>query len=294
MSTIFVTMVYNDPVFLDFWLRYYEQHTDRANLHILTHGPGQDYAHEMGQGCTILECPRDPMNARLDQDRFAFINAYCAELTKTHDRVIYNDVDEIVVLDPAHGSGLVDYLEAIPPEKQVITPLGLELMHRKLLENDFDYTRGLFNQRRWIRVNAWYTKPCITNTPVTWGPDGHGCDHAEIHLDDNLYLFHLKWFDDQFHINRHKERLKLRFKDDNGEEVIVGAGSWSWSEMTYQLVTNSFLRFTEDKWNEGFTFDRQRDRITSSYSGNDKGMYSINWFVDGDLRELPARFANVI
>ena len=129
---------------------------------------------------------------------------------------------------------------------------------------------------------------------MIWGPDGHGCSHDTIHLDDNLYLFHLKWFDDQFHVNRHKERLKLRFKDDNGEEVIVGAGSWSWSEMTYQLVTNSFLRFTEDKWNEGFTFDRQRDRITSSYSGNDKGMYSINWFVDGDLRELPARFANVI
>ncbi|MEL6570871.1 MAG: hypothetical protein AAFQ64_04380 [Pseudomonadota bacterium] len=42
MSTVFATMVYNDEFFLDLWVRYYEKHTDRKNLHIVMHGPGQD------------------------------------------------------------------------------------------------------------------------------------------------------------------------------------------------------------------------------------------------------------
>lgn len=294
MTTACVTMVYNDPVFLDIWVRYYAKHTDRANLHIITHGPGQDYAYDIGHGCVISECPRDPLNPRLDQDRFVWITEYCARLTETHTRVICNDVDEIVVLDPECGDDLFGYIESFDPSVQVITPLGLEIVHQKYRENDYDYTRGLFNQRRWVRMNGWYSKPCITNTPVVWGPDGHGSSHPAYHLDDNLYLFHLKWFDDQFHLNRHKDRLKLRFKDDAGEEVIVGAGSWSWSEMTYQLVTNSFLRQSFDKHGLGFDFTDQKTRMRDGFGPGAPGLYKTYWFVDGDFRELPERFIGMI
>ena len=289
MSTVFVTMVYNDDIFLDIWLRYYEKYTDRSNLHVITHGP-QPSARELALGCTIVELDRDPRNPRLDQDRFAFINQYCSELTSRHNRVIYNDVDEIVVLDPACGTDLVGYIESLPADRQVVTPLGLEIVHRQDHENDYDYARQVFAQRKFVRVNGWYTKPCITNTDIIWGPDGHGSSHGKLHLDDNLYLFHLKWFDTAFHLNRHRERLKLRFKDDAGEDVIIGAGSWSWSEMTYRIVTNSFLRTSIDKHELGFDFSAHKDRIRASFVGNEKGMYKIDWFVDGDLRVLPERF----
>lgn len=293
MSTVFVTMVYNDDIFLDIWVRYYARLTDLRNLHVITHGP-QPNAHVLAEGCKIIEIERDPKNPRLDQDRFAFINEYCSSLTKEHDRVIYNDVDEIVVLDPECGRDLVGYIESIPAHVRVVTPLGLEILHRPDLESDYDYSRGMFDQRRFVRMNGWYTKPCITNTDIVWGPDGHGSSHPEMALDDNLYLFHLKWFDHAFHIKRHLDRLKLRFKDENGEEVIVGAGSWSWSERTYQLVTNSFLRTSIDKNDLGFDFSIQRDRIRTSFKGNEKGMYKIDWFVDGDLRVLPERFIGLV
>ncbi len=289
MAVIFCTMVYNDAMFLDIWVRYYAQFTARENLHIITHGP-QPYAHEIAKGCTIIEIERDPLNPRLDQDRFVMICDYVAELTKTHERVIYNDVDEIVVLDPDVGSDPVAYIAALPAEQQVVTPLGLEIVHRPDLESDYDYGRKMLYQRRFIRVNGWYTKPCITNCPVIWGPDGHGSSHPVIHLDPNLYLFHLKWFDQAFHTNRHLDRLKLRFKDHEGEEVIIGAGSWGWSEQTYKLISNSFLRMSIDRNDKGFDYEDHRKRITSSFVGNDKGMYKIDWFVDGDLRELPERF----
>lgn len=293
MSTIFCTMTYNDDVFLDIWVRHYSRYTDRTNLHVITHGP-QPQAHVTAAGCTMVELDRDPRNPRLDQDRFAFINEYCAGMTKTHDRVIYNDVDEIIVLDPAHGDDLVGYIEALPASVGVITPLGLEIIHRPDLESDYDHSRGMFAQRKYVRVNGWYTKPCITNVPVVWGPDGHGSSHPALHLDDRLYVFHLKWFDERFHVRRHQDRLKFRFKDDEGKEVIIGAGSWGWSEQTYRLVTNSFLRCTVDKGRQGFDFTPHRSRINGSFVGNDRGMYKIDWFVDGDLRILPERFVGMI
>lgn len=294
MATIFVTMVYSDAVFLDIWVRHYAQYTDRANLHIITHGPDEDYAYEIAKGCVFAECPRDPKNSRLDADRFAFINAYCADLAAKHERVIYNDVDEIVVLDPDAGDNLVTYLDAIPPEVEVITPLGLEIIHQKYLENDYDFDRGLFRQRRFVRANGHYTKPCITGTPITWGPDGHGCSHDTLYLDDNLYLFHLKWFDHMFHLKRYLDRAKMRFIDDHGRVANVGFGSWQWSDMTYQIATNSFLAHTYDKFDLGFDFTAQKTRCRTEFGPIGERSYKVPSYADRDLRELPARFADVI
>lgn len=297
MSTVFVTMVYNDQFFLDVWVRYYEKHTDRKNLHIVTHGPGQDYVHDIAKGCTILEAPRDPRNPRLDADRFAFMSDYCSDLTKTFDRVIFNDVDELVVLDPEVDMPLVEYLEAVDPAKQVVTPLGLEIIHMKMLENDYDYARGMFAQRKFVRVNGWYSKPCITNTPIVWGPDGHGSSYGEINVDPNLYLFHLKWFDDKFHIDRHKERLKQRWLDDDGKEVIVGSGSWAWSERRYQIATNRFMRMPIDIDGQGFDLTAYREKLVKSFTPRlnpVRNMYLINGFRGNDLKIIPERFIGTV
>lgn len=293
MATAFVTMVYNDQFFLDIWLRYYLKHTTPEHLYVVTHGP-QPYAHDMARGCNVIEIERDPRNPQLDQDRLAYLSQFCSELTQRYDRVVMNDVDEIVVLDPDHGGGLVEYIEAIDPAQRVITPLGLELVHRRDLEGDYDYSRGMFAQRRFVRMNGWYTKPNIVNREIVWGPDGHGSSHDRIHLDRNLYTFHLKWFDQLFHINRHKDRLKLRFDDEDGNEVIVGAGSWSWSEQTYLIVSNTFLRHRLVEGADAFDYTALRQRVLDSFTEGRAGMYKINWFVDGNLHLLPERFANTV
>lgn len=293
MSTAFVTMVYNDEFFLDVWLRHYRKYVPAENIFIVTHGP-QPYAHTMGEGCNIIEIERDPRNPRLDQDRFAYLSQFCSDLTKRFDRVIWNDVDEIIVLDPLYGDDLVGYIESIPAEKQVITPMGLEIVHRTDLECDYDYNRGMFAQRRFVRFNGWYTKPNITGVPIIWGPDGHGSSHDKIHLDERLYTFHLKWFDQNFHINRHRDRLNLRFTDDDGNEVIVGGGSWSWSELTYLITSNCFLRMKIVPGEGSFHFPAQRERVTSTFREGRVGMYRISWFVDGTLVELPERFIGLI
>ena len=294
MSTAFVTMVYNDAFFLDVWLKHYRKHVKPEDLYIITHGP-QDYAHVMGAGCNVIEIERDPRNPRLDQDRFAWLSNFCAELTASYDRVIWNDVDEVIVLDPAHGTDLVGYIESVDKKHKVITPLGLEAVHRLDLESDYDYDRGMFAQRRFVRFNGWYTKPNITSVPIVWGPDGHGSSHDALYLDDKLMTFHLKCFDQNFHINRHKDRLKLRFDDDDGNEVVGGAGSWGWSELTYLLVSNSFLRMPILSDAESFDFGPEKAKVLGSFAGSPhSGKYKINWSVGGVLHHLPERFIGLI
>lgn len=293
MSVAFVTMVYNDHFFLELWLNHYKKFTPLEDIHIVMHGP-QPYVHEMAAGCTIVECERDPRNPRLDQDRLAFMSDYCSSLTEKYDRVIFNDVDEVIVLDPNAGSNLVDYISSIPDEHKVVTPLGLEIIHRSDVESDYDYSRPMFGQRQYVRMNGWYTKPNIISVPVIWGPDGHGSSHDEIYLDENLFTFHLKWFDQSYHLKRHEERLGFRFKDENGDEVIIGAGSWSWSAQMYRLVTNGFLRFNMHGIDEDFKFERQRSRVRESFTAGAPGLYKINWFAEGDLYALPERFIGMI
>ncbi|MEL6570872.1 MAG: hypothetical protein AAFQ64_04385 [Pseudomonadota bacterium] len=222
---------------------------------------------------------------------------YCSDLTKDHDRVIFNDVDEIIVLDPDIDTPLVDYLEAVDTTTRVITPLGLEIIHMKARENDYDYSRGMFAQRKFVRVNGWYSKPCITNIPIIWGPDGHGSSYGEIYVDPNLYLFHLKWFDDKFHKDRHKERLKQRWINKKGQEIIVGAGSWTWSERTYQIVTNGFMRMPIDLHEQGFEFTDYRKRLKESFTPRPnpvRDMYLIHGFRGNDLRIIPEKFIGTI
>lgn len=290
MATAFVTMVYDDAFFLDIWVKYYSRFTERRNLYVITHGP-QDYAHDIAAGCNVVEMHRRPAYRAMDSDRFHMVGHFCSGLTYMFDTVVYNDVDELVVLDPDAGTDLVGHIEAVHPKIKVISPLGLEIIHRVDLESDFDPSRAMLAQRKFVRVNSWYCKPCITRVPLVWGPDGHGAAHDTYTLSDDLYLFHLKWFDQKFHTDRHQDRVNMRGRDADGSEVVFGSGSWGWSKFEYQRISNDYLNFTIEAKGEGFDFEAQKTRLRNSFRlGNDLGMYKTDWFADGDLRVIPERF----
>lgn len=293
MSIAYVTMVYNDKFFLELWLGYYRKFTSSKNIYIVTHGP-QPYVHDIAGDCNIVEIERDPRNPRLDQDRMSFLSTFCSELTEKHSRVVMNDVDEIIALDPDVAWDLDAYISNIPSSVKVISPLGLEVIHRFDIESDYDYSRKMFDQRQFVRMNGWYTKPNITSVPIVWGPDGHGCSYDTLYVDDNLYTFHLKWFDQNTHVRRHEERLGFRFNDKDGNEVIIGAGSWGWSAQAYRIVTNSFLKFPIFSEKESFDFTAQRERVRSSFQEAKPGMYKIHWFVEHKLHTLPDRFIGMV
>ena len=86
----------------------------------------------------------------------------------------------------------------------------------------------------------------------------------------------------------------MRFNDAEGKEVVIGAGSWGWSALDYKVNVNSFMRHSHDRYEDGFNFDRSTKRMYESFKGNQHGMYKMDWFVEGDFREIPERFDNVI
>ena len=289
MNIAFVTMVYNEPVFLDIWVRYYARFVDRSQLIIVKHGEDQDYVDDIAKGCRIETCPRDARNPNLDRHRFDWMSAFCSEKLGEFDRVVFNDVDEVIVLDPNIGDSPVSYLAAIPPSVEVVTPFGLEVVHQVLLENDFDFGRGLFQQRRFVRASGLYSKPCITNTPIIWGPDGHGCSHDKLYLDENLYLFHLKWFDDAYQYERFQERINMRFKNHRGTWVAPGAGTWHWDEQAYRRAVNAMMAAGIDPHGEEFDWSRLRTHLRESFRGGN-GRYRLAGFTDKVIRRLPDRF----
>lgn len=293
MAIAFVTMVYNDAFFLDLWLRYHEKFVPRSDIHIICHGP-QPEAERMAEGCNIVICERDPTNAQMDRDRFIFVSDYCTSLVPHYDRVIYNDVDEVIVLDPDHGDDPVKYIAGIDPAIRVISPLGLEIIHRVDLESDYDYSRPMFAQRRFVRMSGHYTKPNITNVGIIWRPDGHGASHDTLYLDDHLYTFHLKWFDQQFHVNRYRDRTRMHITDDKGRVHKVGAGSWIWSEAVYKAAANRFLAMPIVPVEENFVFTDRRAQVLSTFGTNGGGQYKIGWFTDVKLHTLPERFVGLI
>lgn len=293
MSVAFVTMVYDDAFFLRKWVEYYAARTARRNLYVITHGP-QDYAHEIAEGCNVIEVNRRAAYRSMDQDRFQLVNHLCSGLNHMFDWVVYNDVDELIVLDPEKGDDLIGYIEGLHPGRPVVSLLGLELIHRVDMEPDFDSRRGILAQRQFVRLNAWYCKPCLTSIPLVWGPDGHGSQHDRYTLSEDLFLFHLKWFDQDFHIRRHEDRIAMRGEGvAPGEEVVIGAGSWGWSKFEYQRICNDFLSYSIEKRGKGLDFDAQRQRLRNSFTRGNTGFYTTDWFAEGDLRVLPERFSGL-
>lgn len=293
MSVAIVTMVYNDSFFLDLWLKYYERYFPRHDIHVICHGP-QAYVEASAQGCNIAVCPRDPLSRSLDRDRFTFIGKYCSALLDSHDRVIYNDVDELIMLDPQQGDDLSGYIHGIPPDIRVISPIGLEMIHRTDLEGDYDYGRAVLTQRQFVRMTGQYTKPNIFNKQLSFGPDGHGVSHDQLYLADDLFTMHLKWFDHRFHMARFHERAQMRLKQADGSTVNVGGGTWTWSETLYRSISNRFLALPISDREIRADLHLLRERAQATFQRRGDGHYKVGSFNVNFLHVLPERFVGLV
>ncbi|MDI3337403.1 hypothetical protein QKW60_13365 [Defluviimonas aestuarii] len=289
MATALVTMVYDDPELLRIWVGYYSKFTDRRNLYVVTHGH-QPYVAEAAKGCTIIPVHRRPTYGQMDVDRWHFVSEFCSSLTRMFDTVIYNDVDELLVVDPDVASDPLAYIDEVSDEK-VLSAFALEIMHRWSEEHDLDFTRPILNQRKYVRSNFTYCKPCVVRRPVVWVPDGHGIMHQpQPNLIDHLYLFHLKWIDRQFHIDRYERRYRMHEAAEGEDAVHVGAGTWIKSKAQYMRMTDDIEDLPIEKWGSGLDYADERKLFLEQYHGSNSGRFMSSRRVGRELRVLPERF----
>ncbi len=186
-----VTMVRDDIFFLTAWLRHYGALFGRENCYIINHGRGEAVT-KLAEGCNIIGIPGDA-HKNFDMKRWRLLNNLVGGLKPYYKHVIVGDVDELVVLDPAENMNLLQYLEKTP-EKRVLTPLGLEVIHRidqepEAIEN------AIIGPRRHVRIAPHYSKPCIISVGTKIARGGHFTQYEKLQTPDGLYLLHLKFCD---------------------------------------------------------------------------------------------------
>ena len=82
----------------------------------------------------------------LERARMRLINGFAQGLLACHDFVIFVDVDEFLIPDPAKFVGLREFLAA-HRDQPVIAPLALNLVHYLGVEGDLDPNRPVLEQR---------------------------------------------------------------------------------------------------------------------------------------------------
>jgi len=128
-----VTMVRDDAFFLKAWLHHYGEMFGRENCYIVNHGRGAGVA-ALATGCNIIGIPGDP-HKNFDVKRWGFLNGIVGGLRRYYRHVIVGDVDELVIRDPDADGTLLDFLQDAP-KGRVLTPWGLEVIHRIDIENE--------------------------------------------------------------------------------------------------------------------------------------------------------------
>ncbi|MCB1333067.1 MAG: glycosyltransferase family 2 protein [Roseivivax sp.] len=283
-----VTMVRDDPVFLAAWLRHYGRALGRENCYVVSHGREPQVA-QMAEGCNLIGIPGDP-HPNFDMKRWRLLNGLVQGLRGYYRHVIVGDVDELVAVDPASGRGLVEFLERRPAGR-VLTPLGLEVIHRPELEADPVDTR-ILGPRRHLRLAPHYSKPCVISTGVKIARGGHYTEFDRLMTPENLYLFHLKYCD--------LPTYSAVMDDRNARAAATGAGVQQaaigrhWFAQARSDDTALFAGFAELPMQEGFDLGWVRAAMKASWRPReDTGFWQFDRPDYAVQYRLPDRFVGM-
>lgn len=201
-----LTMVRNDDFFLRKWIQYYGGQLGEAHLYVYLDGADQPIPEHTGDA-HITVVPRIDGNiVKADRGRIHFLSERAAELLKSYDLIIGTDVDEFLVVDPAIGRSLADYLSDIDISTTV-SGLGIDVGQHIQHEAEIDASRPFLTQRHYGFLSSRYTKSSVIARPVAWGAGFHRVRHHNFHIDPNLFLFHFGCID--------MKRIEARFSDQD-------------------------------------------------------------------------------
>ncbi len=283
-----ITMVRDDAFFLKAWLRHYGGLLGRENCYVVNHGRGAEVA-ELAAGCNVIGIPGDP-HKNFDMKRWRMLNNLVMALRCYYDHVIVGDVDELVVLDPDAGTDLRSWLETVPANR-VLTPLGLEVIHRIDVEDEPVGDRVL-GPRRHVRPAPHYSKPCIVSTGTKIARGGHFTQYERLHTPEHLYLMHLKFCD----FDAYGEVMNRRnaITQEIGAEVKKASIGRHWFAEARGEDAEVFRAFAGLEMQEGFDMRPLRRAMKSSWKARgDTGYWQFDRPAFDTQYLLPERFSGI-
>ena len=284
-----LTMVRDDAFFLEAWLRHYGEMLGRENCYVVNHGRGEQVA-DLAQGCNVIGVPGDP-HKNFDMKRWRMLNNFVMALRCYYNHVIVGDVDELVVLDPETGMDLRQWLETVPANR-VLTPLGLEVIHRIDVEPD-SIAGPILGPRRHVRPAPHYSKPCVISTGTKIARGGHYTQYSKLHAPDELFLFHLKYCD----LSNYAATMDLRnaVSAATGVTVKEAAIGRHWFAEARGEDRAVFEAFEELEMQDGFDMEPLRRKMRRTFRARgetgyfefDKPEYTTQYV-------LPDRFSGLL
>lgn len=234
-----MTTVRNDSLFLPKWIEYYGSVFGYKNLFVFLDGHDQPLPeHSNVDEVNFIRLPHMPLaRSKSDRRRARIMSHLARGLFCLFDTVLVMDVDEFLVLDPAVGSSLTEYL-ASKSNRATLSGLGLDVGQHLKKEKAIDPSQPFLNQRSFAHLSSRYTKPVVANQPVTWGSGMHRVKGHNYHIDENLYLLHFGMVDyerstgktaDQYRIDagwgKHLERREELF------QIITTSDAQVWDDI---------------------------------------------------------------
>jgi hypothetical protein len=267
-----LTMVKNDPEFVDIWARYYAGLFGAEHCYIIDHGSdemaGLDRARAMG--AQVIRLPHTyPAHApegrlkngapvQFDRYRFSFLSKQRVALREFYDIVILHDVDEVLLADPAKYTDLADYIAKNAQRVQmhdIMGGMGVEIFHDPNTEAAYDPAQPVLGQRRQAHFRLPECKPAIFQS------DEPGRAHSTtipFALDADLWLLHLKFLDrDRMFARQHQRHAAVQ----RGE--VADWTRWGWAANEVDDKFHAFInRPTDPDDSRGRAFLARHFRTT--------------------------------
>ena len=207
-----MTMVRDEADMLPRWIDYYGRQLGMDNLIVLDDNSVDGSTDDLP--CTRYQLPAPPWKRRWAKTRSRLVNGLANGLLACNDVVIFTDVDEFLVADPARYDGLLDYLAA-RSDRSVIAPLAFELLHNARLEPALDPTRPVLEQRRFVKFSPGMCKPLLKRTTDAWQRAFHEI-HAPFEVDPELWMLHLKYYDEMVLLKVAEARRRVHEEEGRG------------------------------------------------------------------------------
>ncbi len=271
-----LTMVRNDDFYLKKWTAYYGRELGEENLYIFLDGKDQPIPDWCPKAHIIAYDKIKGQVVEAEKGRLALLSQKAAELLESYDLVIGTDADEFLIVDPALGISLAEYLSS-KDIKISLSGLGVDVGQNTKEETGIIENEPFLRQRHYARLSTRYSKPSVLAAPVVWGSGFHRIKGHNFHIAKYLYLFHFGYFD--------LGRIEARFNDKDRKEA-------GWSRhlakrsKTIRLVTNK----KAGEWNCRVNFARiVQNLVRPPYAWNKPAMFEMVVIV-----RIPERFQDIV
>jgi hypothetical protein len=277
-----MTMTQNEAQMLPRWLGYYARELGPANVVVLDDNSTDGSTKSLD--CSVVRLPSGQWKGDWMQGRRTLVNSFARGLLQVYDVVIFTDVDEFLLPDPAKYDGLADYV-ARRADQSVLAGVGLNVIHDAANEPPIDPAAPILKQRSLVKFVPVMCKPSIKREPLEWLAGFHGI-RSRFSIDPDLLLLHMKYHDEQ-HLRRVAELRHHTFVTHER-----GGQSSAWTHEADALVSR--MR----RWVDGDpvgTLDTQRLSLPVPQPARGEGFFRVagnqlSAMEDNELLQLPQRF----